>query len=275
MKHACGSRSASLAVAVLLFASVAQAQETSEETTAADEGAQQRAQLHFQSGASYYEAGSYEDALREWTRAYELSNRTELLYNLSLAHQGLNQLTEARDYLRRFLDEVEDIPNRANLELRIQNLDRRIAEQESDPDTQPAPPPDAVPPSETSPDASPVGGSGATSSSDSGGYVSPGAIGGFVGAGVGVAMFGLFGALTVVEDGRLSDLCGATPCAQGTANDLRTFALLADIGIGVAVAGGVLGLIFLLVDTGPSEADVAAAPWVTEDGGGFALGGRF
>ncbi|MCB9598435.1 MAG: hypothetical protein H6719_37320, partial [Sandaracinaceae bacterium] len=102
-----------------------------EEHSLADEGAQQRARIHFQAGASYYEAGAYEDALREWSRAYDLSHRAELLYNFSLAHQGLNHLEQARDYLRQFLDQVTDIPNRANLELRIENLERRIAEQQA------------------------------------------------------------------------------------------------------------------------------------------------
>ena len=227
----------------------------------ADAGAQERARLHFQSGASYYEAGSYDDALREWTRAYELSQRPELLYNLSLAHQGLNHLQEARDHLRRFLDEVEDVPNRANLETRIENLDRRIAAQAAAPDPDPGQDPDPDP--DTTPPPTQA----------SSGYISPGAIGGFVGAGVGVAMFAIFGGLTLGEDGRLQD--EPSTWGPGAADGLRTFALMADIGLGLAVVGGVVGLVFLLVDTGPSESDVAVLPWFDQSGGGIAAGGRF
>jgi len=253
------------------------------ELSVEEEGAQQRARLHFQSGASYYEAGSYEDALREWNRAYQLSNRSELLYNLSLAHQGLNQLSEAVDYLRRFLAEVHDIPNRANLELRVQNLDRRIANQASSGASDPAPmepPGDPQPLAETSSDGSSGPASSGTeapaqASSEPGAYVSPGAIGGFIGAGAGVVMLAIFGSLTLAEDGRLSDLCGSGMCAQGTADDLRTFALLTDIGLGVTVAGAAVGLIFLLTDTGPGDTDTALLPWFREDGGGLVAGGRF
>ncbi|MCA9606554.1 MAG: hypothetical protein KC619_13205 [Myxococcales bacterium] len=66
---------ASLSLMALLFgASAAYAQEDGAEgegapiepadQSAAREGAQERARIHFRAGASYYEAGAYEDALR-------------------------------------------------------------------------------------------------------------------------------------------------------------------------------------------------------------------
>ncbi|MBX3274479.1 MAG: tetratricopeptide repeat protein [Sandaracinaceae bacterium] len=235
--------------------------------SAAEEGTQARARVHFQAGASYYEAGAYDDALREWTRAYELSPRPELLYNLSLAYQGLNRLSEARDHLRRFLDEVSDIPNRANLELRVENLERRIAAQAeamAPPDDEPDPGPAVAlePPRASPPPAASSGGGGAH----------PAAIAGFVVAGVGVATYAIFGGLTLAEDARLQTDC-ATPCGPGAADTLRAFALTSDIGLGVALAGAIVGVVFLFVDAG-GEA-VAAAPWLDRDGGGVVARGTF
>ena len=74
-----------------------------------------RARLHFQAGASYYEAGDYEDALREFQRSHALSQRSELFYNFSLCYQQIGDLDNAALYLRRYLDEVESIENRAQM----------------------------------------------------------------------------------------------------------------------------------------------------------------
>lgn len=89
----------------------------------------QRARLHFESGASYYEAGEYEDALREFQHAYELSQRPQLFYNISLCYQNLGDLENAAGFLERYLREVAEIENRANLEIRLRNLRERLEAQ--------------------------------------------------------------------------------------------------------------------------------------------------
>ena len=80
-----------------------------------------RARLHFLAGASYYEAGDYQDALREFERSHALSQRSELFYNFSLCYQQLGDLESASTYLRRYLDEVETMDNRDQLEHRHAN----------------------------------------------------------------------------------------------------------------------------------------------------------
>ena len=92
--------------------------------------------IHFQAGASDYESGDYQHALEEFQRAYELSQRPQLFYNIALAYQQLGDLEHAVEYLGRFLNEVEDIANRENLERRLTNFQERLAaEQASTHDT--------------------------------------------------------------------------------------------------------------------------------------------
>jgi len=241
------------------------------------EGAQERARLHFQAGASYYEAGSYEDALREFRHAYEMSGRPQLLYNLSLCYQNLGRLEEAIAHLRRFLDEVEEVPNRANLEIRIQNFQRRLEEERAQAEAQAAAEAEAEhdsQPTQREPDEpdepdEPIPAEG-------GGGPNVGAIIGFSAGGAGVLMAGIFGGLTLAEDGRLSDEC-SPGCAEDDVSTLKAFALLTDIGFGLAIAGAAAGVILLLVDGGgdSGEQQAAVAPWLDREGGGLAVSASF
>lgn len=225
-----------------------------------DEGAQARARGHFQAGASYYEAGSYEDALREFQRAYDLSQRPQLFYNLSLCYQNLDDYENAIAFLRRYLDEVVEIPNRANLELRIQTfqarLDARAQESTESSTESPAP-------SETGPGASPQGGG-----------PNIGAIVGFSTAAVGLVMAGIFGGLTLAEDGTLAGSCSPN-CSADQVGTLQTYALLTDIGFGVSLAGAAVGLILLLVSDSGSQESASLAPWLDGESGGLVLTGSF
>ncbi|MEC7525640.1 MAG: hypothetical protein VYE22_37505 [Myxococcota bacterium] len=269
-----------LLAAALTFgsATLAAAQDEAEDRQhlpLADQGAQERARLHFQAGASYYEAGSYEDALREWRHAYELSQRPELLYNLSLAYQGMGDLENAVSHLERYLEEVHDIPNRANLELRVRNFRQRLeaeaAEAEAEAEAEVVESEatleaEAEAQVEPEPELTPAGGSGPN----------VGAIAGFSVAAAGVVMVAIFGSLTLVEDGNLDAECGGG-CDASAVSDLQTFALLTDIGFGVALAGAAVGALLLLVggDDGAESQSASLQPWVGRDSGGAVLRGTF
>ena len=74
---------------------------------------------------------------------------------------------------------------------------------------------------------------------------------------------------------RLQTAC-ATPCADGAASDLRSFALVTDISLGLTLAGAAVGVIFLLVDAEAyEEPSVAVTPWADPSGGGVVTRGRF
>lgn len=282
---------ATLGVAMALGSGVARA----------DEADDQRGRFHFQAGASYYEAGDYEHALREFQRAYEISKRPELNYNLSLAHQQLGNLDEAMEYLARYLEEVEEIPNRVNLERRLVNLRERADEQraaqtetetapEPDPDTAPVEPPTERP----EPDGNatqdgfqddvrtrPVD----MAPSDEGGGVPAAA---WVGWGIGAGSLVTATALGIMALNEKNDVadspCGmAGTCSPDAIDKMDRLALLSDVFLGVGIAGAAVGtiLFFTLRNRGSAEesasyASLELAPWVDPRGGaGATVGGEF
>ncbi|HBQ18256.1 MAG TPA: hypothetical protein DEF51_46395, partial [Myxococcales bacterium] len=58
----------------------------------------------FEVGTWHYETGDYRDAIREFERALELSQRSRLYDNLAACHEHLGELTQAADYLERFIN---------------------------------------------------------------------------------------------------------------------------------------------------------------------------
>jgi len=84
--------------------------------------------------------------------------------------------------------------------------------------------------------------------------------------GAGLASLATFGGLALREDSRLGDSC--SPDCSSSAR-LRGLAIAADVGLGVALLGGVLGLVFLLTDDGGADERAQIAPWVAPAGGGI------
>lgn len=90
------------------------------------------AQLYDQ-GRKSYRLGDFEDAVKKWERAYELSDRPLLLYNISLAYKGLYGITKdvadlrrARAVLDNFIKLAEADP-----ELEVDDAHERLAEVDS------------------------------------------------------------------------------------------------------------------------------------------------
>jgi tetratricopeptide (TPR) repeat protein len=248
-----------------------------------------RARLHFQAGASYYEAGDYEDALREFQRSQALSERSELFYNFSLCYQQLGDLENAAVYLRRYLDEVETIDNREQLERRHANLLERVAAAEAgtpdpqidpdvdDPASEGQGDADAATPEPSSADAD----ADAPAAAPRRG-VPAGAIIGYAAAGVGVVLAVTFGPLALRERGRIADGCGATrSCAPRDVQQMDGFALATDIGLVMAVAGATVGTVLLFTgrdDTAEAPRDQARVrftPYASPMGAGATLRGTF
>jgi len=245
-----------------------------------------RARLHFQAGASYYEAGDYEDALREFQRSQALSQRSELFYNFSLCYQQLGDLENAAAYLRRFLDEVESIDNREQLERRYTNLQERIAAQAAE-RANPEPEPTEVPAQD------PVDGTDSgeddASAGTATGPVAPsgrrsvpvGAVIGYAAAGVGVVLAVTFGPLALRERNSVADGCGATrSCSRADVAQMDGFALATDIGLVMAVAGATVGTVLLLTgrddESAPSDqARLRFTPYASPMGAGATLRGSF
>lgn len=265
------------ALACLLLAAAAPSGASAQDADALD----QRARIHFQSGTAHYDAGSYEAALREFEAAYELSERVGLLYNIYLTQERLGNLEEAADNLGRYL-ESDEVPaeRRQVLELRLDNLRRRLESRGDDGAGTPPPPPDTgrgepdvvEPPADDA--VAPPPATGAEEDEESGGVSVP-AIVAFAVAGVGAVTWATFGILAMNEDAYLEDEC---PCTEDELSDLETFNTLGDIGFGVTIAGAVAGTLLLALSGGDEEEDAAAmalSPWMYGDGGGLAARGAF
>lgn len=84
----------------------------------------------FELAHTHYDAGRYEEAAREFQRAYDLMPRPELLYNLHLAHRDAGRVEEAVDALRRFLAEASEVSpgTRRTLEQRLVEMEAQLTE---------------------------------------------------------------------------------------------------------------------------------------------------
>jgi tetratricopeptide (TPR) repeat protein len=82
----------------------------------------------YQRSERAYEEGDYEQAIQTLKRAYELSPRRGLLYNLANALERLGRYEEAMSYLGRYAADAPE-PQRAILAKRVASLEARATEQ--------------------------------------------------------------------------------------------------------------------------------------------------
>jgi tetratricopeptide (TPR) repeat protein len=101
-----------------------------------------KARLLFDNGAMLYEEGRYEDAIAAWQRAYELSPRPLLVFNIANAFERQGDWYRAHDALNRYRA-FAPMDERPILDRRIHSLENRIAEEER---RRGAPPPVVVEP---------------------------------------------------------------------------------------------------------------------------------
>jgi tetratricopeptide (TPR) repeat protein len=114
-----------LALVAIAGAPPAFAQESEHAVDPDDE----EARTLFREGEAAYGDGRFEEALDRFERAYELSQRVALLYNIGLAAMNVGKDHEALEAFRGYLAGDADLPNRAIVEARVATLERRIAEQ--------------------------------------------------------------------------------------------------------------------------------------------------
>jgi tetratricopeptide (TPR) repeat protein len=122
-----------LAAALLLLASPASAEETV---------THELARKHYDIGKSYYEIANYTQALEEFKKAYALQPLAGLIFNMGRCYEGLGDRKQAITHYRLYLSKLPpDSPNRAVVELRVKNLEQRVAAETptpSKPETTPA-----------------------------------------------------------------------------------------------------------------------------------------
>lgn len=140
----------------------------------ADNSAQARE--HFKSAQLHYSLGEFEDAVKEFREAYRLRQEPAILFNIAQGYRQLGKYSEAYFYYRQYLSQKADAPNRQEVESLVDQMRRRMDEEneqkmrtERDPaaehnqeGTLPAPHADAVPAAAVSSKGAPAARKGAT-----------------------------------------------------------------------------------------------------------------
>ncbi len=115
---------ATLCAAAALASSTAHAQPAPTPPTAeqVEEG-----RRHFERGVGLFDQGNHDGALIEFQRAWELSQRASVLFNIAAACQALHRYAEAIEALERFLANSTDIRQRRHAQRTLTELRSLIA----------------------------------------------------------------------------------------------------------------------------------------------------
>jgi tetratricopeptide (TPR) repeat protein len=203
-----------------------------------------RARELYRNGEQLYEEGLYEDAIVAWERAYDLSGRPLLLYNIANALERIGKWEEALrriNQYRAFATEAE----RETLDRRMRAIERRIEEKKSQVEADektadPAPNPSStliLKPQETAyaPSAGPV-------------VLS-------ITGGIGLAVGGVLAVMTQQARSEASALCrqtGEISLCPDTASDALNrdaqFSLGADLSMSLGAAALGTGIILGVLD---------------------------
>jgi len=268
MRPASGARRAALAlVLTLAFAPAAGAEPRSEDDD-------KRARELFEIGDAHYAAGRYEESVKYFGQAYELSPHAALLFNIANAYERMERYKEAAEHLRRYLKSPK-AENVAAVRERIRRLELSAKELEG-----------VEAAGGDSSAAAPVTKSPLDAEEDQADrsnllpYSLMGAGAAVIGAGV------VFGLLSRQAGNDADALCtGDGLCTRNARRELdrqSRYALISDlsIGAGVLCAGAGAALWFLRRDTGeetgPERAGLRAiAPAFGSAGLGLEISGVF
>lgn len=259
------SRGAAVALALVIGAAG-----TARADDASDRDKQAR-ELYY-AGDNHYAAGRYEEALRNFERAYELSKRPQLLYNIANAYERMGEYEKAAAYLRRYLDspEADDV---SSVRERIKRLEMNAAARQRDggdpagaPITEQTTPPTFVVDGEVEP--------GGRAGSRRPAYLV------FAGSGALFVTSVLFGLASQNAGSDAERLCNDDGLCPTSSDDAlrreKRFAIVADVTAGVGLAAIGVGVYLLVRERRPEPArTVELSPTVSGDGVGLAVTGQF
>lgn len=245
----------------------------------------ERARLHFSAGRSYYEEGSYEQALVEFQRSYDLSQRAVLLVNVANSLERLGRWREAADSLEQYVATLEEADAaRATLVRRIENLRQRAAQHEAG-ESAPAEPieqvADPAPHSPSDETTAPAADTIALPQSQQGtdGLLVPSLVA-FGVAAAGLATFATLGGLALAEESSIAEGCGATSaCTPAQVRTMDDLATGADVALAAGLVALATGAVLIIVDPphgGSTEsASIRVAPFGGQHGAGVSVHGSF
>ena len=200
------------------------------------------ARRHFDSGVAYLEESDYENALRAFEKAYELSQRPAILLNIATVQERRGDLKAAITALDGYLQAEPNGEHAETTRLRIDNLQKRLAAEEPPPPPKPAPPPAVVQPAPPPP-APPPQASHRSSGARVAGFIVLGA------GGVSAVTAVITGILANSEYQSAKDECSPR-CPDSEVSKGENLAWVSTIATGVAVLGVGIGTTLIL--TSPS-----------------------
>lgn len=235
-----GLAAAALACMVTLLSLESRAQSSSDDM----------ARRHFESGAAYLEESDYESALKAFEKAYELSKRPEILLNVATVHERRGDLPAAVTALQSYLQAAPDGERSEAVKLRIQNLEKRIQDQQK-PAEAPAPLPEPGPPAPKAPPAP----TAATSPPPAAPKAEPNRWPAYIALGSGGVLAGgslLTGLLAQSKYDSAKHACSPN-CSDAQISGSRTLAITSTVLTGAAAIGVGLGVALLLTTGSDSE----------------------
>lgn len=264
-----------LVLGSLGWASSASAYSTCTKTpTKAD---QEAAEGAFKAGFGSYQEGDYPKAIMYWEDAYRRDCTAHLLLlNLANAFERIPDKEKAVEALKAYLEFAGDVPNRAQLERRVENLEAQIASEKA---TAAPPTPEPTPvtePAPAQPDDTP----------SSGKSIAPWIVVGASGAVTIVGVLVYLGGAKKVSDSE--EICPDRRCpnspegqaAKADGDDGRSQMTVGGIVTGVGLVGVAGGLVWHFLekpstDAASLEPRRTLQPTFTTDYAGLTLGGTF
>jgi tetratricopeptide (TPR) repeat protein len=211
--------------------------------------ADELARRHFESGAAYLEESDYDNALRAFQKAYDLSKRPEILINIATVQERRSNIDGAIEALQQYLDVAPNGEHAETVRLRMQNLEKRRPQTVEPQQPASAPVPSAAPAPQ--PDVpAPVVPAEASR---------PNRVPAFIALGIGVAAGAGALATGLIAKGKYDDLkdsCSPS-CTDSQLSSSRSLALTSTILTGVAIAGAGVGITLFIVGK-PTESPQAA-----------------
>ncbi len=236
----------------------------------------------FDQGASAYAQGSYDEAIKAWEKAYELSQKPLIFESIANAYERLGDAKKARDYLIKWRDSAPKEETEL-LDSRIKNLDARVTREEQAAADRKA----ADDKANQDRDARDAAARQADEEAKSKAWL-PGAI--VTGVGGAAVIAGI--ALDIVASSKrpASDVCktsgGATLCKSSAQSGIESSNRFATVGDALWIAGAAAvagGVVLILVRKPPKASDAGApaapppppAAYLAPYGPGLMLGGSF
>src|SRR5215467_10416141 len=112
-------------VAVLFAAASAIAQPAPPDTKQPD------ARVLYDEGLKAYNLGSYDTAISKFKAAYEISSAVGLLFNIAQSYRLKKDYEQASNFYLTYLRLKPDAPNRSDVEQRIDEMQKLLAEQKA------------------------------------------------------------------------------------------------------------------------------------------------